>query len=177
MKKVKIYTDGACFGNPGPGGWAVVINTEKGCMKYTGHEADTTNNRMELEAVIHCLKRILEYGKHDTQFYVYSDSAYVVNSINNNWIKCWKKNGWKTKRGEPVKNKDLWEQAAICLESVNDACIEVKMIKIKGHSGNTFNEMCDRMAKEAASSVKLGKGARYEQNNVFKTDMQKHFLR
>lgn len=157
MKIVKIYTDGACSGNPGPGGWSVVVNLEKECKQYSGGEVNTTNNRMELTAVIQCFKRVLKNGNKNVQFEVYSDSAYVVNAINNQWIQSWATNGWKTKTKEPVKNQDLWEQTLICLDAIKDAGIKVRLVKIKGHAGNTFNELCDKLAKEAAERVQTGK--------------------
>ena len=155
--KIKIYTDGACSGNPGPGGWAVVVNMANECKQYSGGEPNTTNNRMELTAVIQCFKRVLKMKDKNVQFEVYSDSAYVVNAINNEWLQSWKANDWKTKQKELVKNQDLWEQALICLDAIKDAGKKVTLIKIKGHAGNTFNELCDKLAKEAAEQVLTGK--------------------
>lgn len=157
MKIVKIYTDGACSGNPGPGGWSVVVNTAKECKQYSGGEPNTTNNRMELTAVIQCFKRVLKTEDKDTKFEVYSDSAYVVNAINNGWVQSWKKNRWQAKQKEPVKNQDLWEQMLVCLEAIKESGQQVSLIKIKGHSGNTFNELCDKLAKEEAERVQVRK--------------------
>lgn len=157
MKRIKIYTDGACSGNPGPGGWAVVFNTEKECEQYSGGETDTTNNRMELTAMIRCFERILKVKEKNVQFEVYSDSAYVVNAINNKWLCGWRANGWRTKAKEPVKNQDLWEQVVIYLEAMKEANQKVVLTRIKGHAGNTFNELCDKLAKEEAVRVQAGK--------------------
>lgn len=145
--KLRIYTDGACSGNPGPGGWAMVFNKADSCQTYSGYELETTNNRMELMAVVEALKQIRkEEDELNVQGYdeveLYSDSAYVVNAINGHWIDNWKANGWKTKRGENVKNVDLWKELdATLLKSV-------KFIKVKGHSGNTFNELVDKLARD-----------------------------
>lgn len=149
MRIVKIYTDGACSGNPGPGGWAVVVNLDKECKRYFGSEASTTNNRMELTAVLKCLEKILKNMDSNVSFEVYSDSAYVVNTINSGWLEGWQKGGWYTKQKEPVKNRDLWEQVLSCLQQLQEAGQKVTLIKIKGHAGNTFNELCDKLAKEA----------------------------
>lgn len=154
MKITKIYTDGACSGNPGPGGWAVVINLDKECKQYFGGEINTTNNRMELTAVIRCFERIIESKSTDTKFEIYSDSAYVVNAINNGWLKSWEHNNWCTKQKEPIKNKDLWEQAFDCLHKLSRNNQKVVLVKIKGHAGNSFNELCDKLAKQAAMKIK-----------------------
>lgn len=155
--KIKIYTDGACSGNPGPGGWAVVFNTEKECKQYSGGNASTTNNRMELTAVIECMKRVLKTKDTKSEFEVYSDSAYVVNAINNKWLQSWKANGWKTRQKDDVKNKDLWEQAEKYLQHIKDAGQKIVLIKIKGHAGSTFNELCDKLAKEQRDKAQAGR--------------------
>lgn len=147
--KVKMYTDGACSGNPGPGGWAVVVNTSNECKRYCGGEPVTTNNRMELTAVIHCLEIILDTKDKSVQFEIYSDSAYVVNAINNGWIECWNDSGWKTKQNDQVKNQDLWKRAYEYIKKIRESGQNVAIVKIKGHSGNTFNELCDKLAKDA----------------------------
>lgn len=159
--KVRIFTDGACSDNPGPGGWAVVFNTADRCNTIQGHEVSTTNNRMELMAVIKSLEKILKKRvKPNTEFELYSDSAYVVNAINNRWIETWRRNGWKTTKGDSVKNKDLWSRFLLLEEAIVSAGIKLKIIKIKGHAGNTFNEMVDQLAKEetlkAKSKAKAG---------------------
>lgn len=153
--KIRIFTDGACSENPGPGGWASVFNTPERCKRFVGHEKETTNNRMELTAVVKSLEKIVKMkdaAKND--FELYSDSAYVINSINNDWVKTWQNNGWKTTKREEVKNKDLWCQLLILQEALSDMNVKIKFIKIKGHSGNTFNELVDKLAKEQSQLVK-----------------------
>ena len=147
--KIKIYTDGACSDNPGPGGWACVFNTEEKCKVFSGGEESTTNNRMELKAVIESFKKVLKLkNANGYEFELYSDSAYVVNSINNGWIEKWQKNNWKTTKDEDVKNKDLWEDFIILREKAKAHGVYITIIKIKGHNGNTFNELVDKLAKE-----------------------------
>jgi ribonuclease HI len=146
--QIRVYTDGACSGNPGPGGWAMVFNTDKQCKTYGGYDVETTNNRMELTAVNQCLKKISKHKSKDDVFEIYSDSAYVINAIVKKWLQGWLKNGWKTKTGDDIKNRDLWEQTIECLQLIETAGQKVTFIKIKGHAGNTFNEMVDKLAKE-----------------------------
>lgn len=157
--RVRIYTDGACSENPGPGGWAIVINTENECRQFSGNELSTTNNRMELFAVIECLRKIAVRGNTEDIHEVYCDSAYVVNSINNGWLEHWKNNGWKTKQNENIKNRDLWEQADTYFQQIKTNGQIVKFIKIKGHAGNTFNELVDKLAREESTKARalLGK--------------------
>ena len=156
--KIRIFTDGACSENPGPGGWAAVFNSENKCKTIKGNEPMTTNNRMELKAVIESFKKILSKRiNNDIQFELYSDSAYVVNSINNGWIEKWQGNNWKTTKGEDVKNKDLWEEFISLHSTMISIGIVVKIIKIKGHTGNTFNELVDKIAKEESLKVKVSK--------------------
>lgn len=155
--RVRIYTDGACSENPGPGGWAAVFNTPDKCYTITGNEQSTTNNRMELMAVIKTLEKIvkIEKGRADHNYYeIYSDSAYVVNTINNSWIETWRANNWKTTKREDVKNRDLWEafHAIKCTLEYFGICFA--LIKIKGHAGNTFNELVDKLAKEESMKAK-----------------------
>jgi|TARA_B100001057_G_C22700857_1_gene891643 ribonuclease HI len=136
----KIYTDGACSGNPGPGGWGAVIFNKKGIQKNIyGNEKNTTNNRMELMAPIMALKKI----KTNSEIIIYTDSTYVKNGITE-WIKKWEKNGWLNSNKKPVKNKDLW----IELENL---CKENKIIWkwVKGHSNNKFNNLADELATKA----------------------------
>lgn len=163
--KIRIFTDGACSDNPGPGGWAAVFNSTNHCKTIQGNELSTTNNRMELMAVVKSLERILEEHKRPisnvkVEYELYSDSAYVVNAINNCWIETWQKNGWKTTKREDVKNKDLWERFLFLRKVFVATNISFKIIKIKGHAGNTFNEMVDQLAKQevlkAKSKVKAG---------------------
>lgn len=153
--KVRIFTDGSCSENPGPGGWAAVFNSECKCSTISGNENDTTNNRMELKAVIKAFEKILKKGnKKNIEYELYSDSAYVVNSINNGWINKWQDNNWKTTKNDDVKNKDLWEQFILLSEEIKTMNIQVKIIKVKGHSGNTFNELVDKLAKEESLKAK-----------------------
>ena len=156
--KVRIFTDGACSENPGPGGWAVVFNTTNKCKTISGNEEITTNNRMELRAVIEAYKRIIrkesKMTTSDYTYEIYSDSAYVVNSINNGWVEKWQKNNWKTTKDDDVKNRDLWEQFVILHNEMMSLGICIKIIKIKGHAGNTFNELVDKIAREESMKAK-----------------------
>lgn len=138
MKKVIIYTDGACSGNPGPGGWGAILMCDGAKKEISGGNKDTTNNIMEITAVIEGLKLL----KYPCEVEVYSDSAYVVNAFNQNWISGWKKNGWKNSSKEEVKNRELWEELD-ALTSFHD----VTFIKVKGHSDNELNNRCDEMAR------------------------------
>lgn len=137
MKKVKIYTDGACSGNPGKGGWGAVLIFEGIEKELSGYDAYTTNNRMELLAAIEGLKAL----RFPCEVELYSDSSYIVNTFNNDWIGDWKSNGWRNSSKEEAKNRDLWEQLdALCnIHKVN-------WIKVKGHSDNVCNNRCDKLA-------------------------------
>ncbi len=153
--KIRIFTDGACSENPGPGGWAAVFNTNNRCTTIKGHEVETTNNRMELKAVVESFRKILSKRvKENVEFELYSDSAYVVNAINNHWIDKWQQNDWKTTKNDDVKNKDLWEELCVLKNKARSLGIYVNIIKIKGHSGNTFNELVDKLAKEETLKAK-----------------------
>lgn len=157
--KIRIFTDGACSENPGPGGWAIAINTPNKCHTFSGNEQLTTNNRMELRAVIEAFRRVLckKTQRPDIQYDIYSDSAYVVNTINNNWLELWKKNDWKTVRRDDVKNKDLWEKLSKLMDMAKEQNIVITINKIRGHSGNTFNELVDKLAKEESMKAKVNK--------------------
>ena len=137
-KKITIYTDGACSGNPGKGGWAAVIIEDKNEKTISGSEPLTTNNRMELSAVINALK---EVGSAELD--IYTDSKYVKNGIES-WIKNWKINGWMTAAKQPVKNKDLWLELDIL---VSEKEIEWKWVK--GHSNDRYNTIVDEAARKA----------------------------
>lgn len=155
--KLRIFTDGACSGNPGPGGWAAVFNLESESKTLSGCEVQTTNNRMELIAVVKAISKVVNLkGNGKLQKYdsveIHSDSAYVVNAINNGWLKSWKKNGWKTSANEDVKNKELWKKLDVLLNSD----IDIKLIKVKGHAGIMFNEMADKEARRMADIAKQG---------------------
>jgi len=138
--KYTIYTDGACSGNPGPGGWgAVIFDQDKKQKNISGNAKNTTNNRMELMAPIMALKKI----KSKSEVTIFTDSTYVKNGITE-WIKKWKKNGWKSANKKPVKNKDLWIK-------LNDLCKKYKIDWkwIKGHSNNEYNDLADDLATRA----------------------------
>lgn len=140
MDKVIIYTDGACSGNPGPGGWGTIL-MYKDCKKeISGGSKNTTNNIMEITAVIEGLKIL----KHKCEVEIYSDSAYVVNAFNQGWIYNWRRNNWKTSGKEPVKNKELWEELYELTQMHN-----VTFIKVKGHAENIYNNRCDELARNA----------------------------
>ena len=138
--KYIIYTDGACSGNPGPGGWgAVIFDENKKQINISGKETMTTNNRMELLAPIMAIKRI----KEKSEITVYTDSTYLKNGITD-WIKKWEKNGWKNSSNQPIKNKDLWLE-------LNKLSSEHKVSWnwVEGHSNNEFNNLADKLATEA----------------------------
>ena len=138
-----IYTDGACSGNPGPGGWgAVILDEREKQNNISGKVKDTTNNRMELTAPIMALKKI----KSKSHITIFTDSTYVKNGITD-WIKKWEKNGWKNSNKKPVKNKDLWIK-------LNDLCQKNKVIWkwVKGHSDNKYNTLADELATQAIKS-------------------------
>ncbi len=137
MKKVEIFTDGACSGNPGPGGWGAILrykNTEK---EISGGEAHTTNNRMELMAVISALKML----KEPCEVTLYSDSQYVCNALKLGWAKKWQENGWMRNKKERALNPELWEQL-LKLYEYHD----VTIVWVKGHAGHSENERCDKLA-------------------------------
>ena len=138
--KYIIYTDGACSGNPGPGGWAaIILDDEKNQINISGKEKSTTNNRKELMAPIMALKKV----KRSSEIVVYTDSTYLKNGITL-WIKNWKKNGWKNANKKSVKNKDLW----ILLNKISEKH-SINWKWIKAHAGNTYNELADKLAAEA----------------------------
>lgn len=144
-QKLKIYTDGACLGNPGPGGYAAVILSSdlKKLKTISGAEKDSTNNRMELRAVIEALKLIPE----NKEIELYSDSSYVLNGLSS-WIEGWKKNGWKTSSKNAVANQDLWQE----LDELSSK-FKLSYQKVKGHSGDQYNEEVDCLAKKEAEKI------------------------
>lgn len=154
--RVRIFTDGACSENPGPGGWAAVFNTTSKCLTISGNEKLTTNNRMELKAVVEVFRKIVKMKRNDVQYDIFSDSAYVVNTINNNWLEVWQRNNWQTTKHEDVKNKDLWEEFNALRVKANALGICITLNKVKGHSGNTFNELVDKLAREESMKAKEG---------------------
>lgn len=152
--KLRIFTDGACSSNPGPGGWAAILNLEETIEVISGYEFKTTNNRMELMAVLQALKKAHKIGNGNIE--IHSDSAYVINGIKNDWIVTWKLNGWKTTQKADVKNKDLWQQIDKWINIITDEDKVLNFIKVRGHAGNTFNEMADKEAvKECQKAKKL----------------------
>ena len=140
---IEIYTDGACRGNPGPGGWAALLQTGKREKELNGAEPLTTNNRMELTAVI----RALEALKRPARARVYTDSEYVRRGITE-WLGAWKSRGWRTAARKPVKNQDLWER----LDALATGH-EIEWQWVKGHSGNPSNERCDQLANAAIDAL------------------------
>jgi ribonuclease HI len=144
MEKVIIYTDGACSGNPGPGGWGTILMYNGNKKEISGAKNNTTNNVMELTAALEGLKML----KFPCEVELYSDSAYLVNSFSQGWIYNWKKNNWKTASKEPVKNKEIWEEI-YNLTQIH----KVKFIKVKGHADNEFNNRCDEMARNAIKTL------------------------
>ncbi len=147
MKKVILYTDGACSGNPGIGGWGAVLMFKGVEKRISGAESSTTNNRMEMTAVIEGLKSL----KEPCEVEVYSDSAYTVNAFENGWIYSWEKNGFKKADNKPVLNTDLW-QILLQLTRVH----KVRFIKVKGHADNEYNNICDKLATDAVKNFKNG---------------------
>ena len=146
MDEVIIYTDGACSGNPGPGGWGAILMYKDNIKEISGGKKDTTNNVMELTAVIEALKLL----KFPCKVNLYSDSAYVVNAFLQNWVINWQKNNWKTSDKKDVKNKELWKEL-IELCNIHN----VKFIKVKGHADNKYNNRCDELARNAISNLEL----------------------
>jgi ribonuclease HI len=138
-KSVEIYTDGACSGNPGPGGWGAVLLYEGKVKEISGYDPATTNNRMEMLAAI----RGLEALKAPCNVKLYSDSALLINGFLQNWLTKWQAKGWRTASG-PVKNRDLWEML-LALTKIH----KVTWIKVKGHAGDFYNERCDVLARTA----------------------------
>lgn len=146
MKEIDIYTDGACSGNPGPGGWGVVLIYQEKKKELSGYQPETTNNRMELFAAIQGLSAL----KESCVVNLYSDSSYLVNAFEKHWIEKWQRNGWKTSTKSPVENQDLWKLLLIHVRKH-----QVRFIKVKGHSDNQYNNRCDEMA---VAAIKNGRG-------------------
>jgi ribonuclease HI len=145
MKEVKMYTDGACSGNPGPGGWGAILMFGEQQKEFSGAETPTTNNRMELLAVIEGLRKL----KEPCAVTVYSDSAYLVNTFQQKWIDGWQRNGWTTSnKKKPVENQDLWK-ALLALMDMH----KVSYVKVKGHSDNVWNNRCDELARAAITRL------------------------
>tara|TARA_X000001036_G_scaffold277896_2_gene258164 strand:+ start:917 stop:1351 length:435 start_codon:yes stop_codon:yes gene_type:complete len=144
MSKIIIYTDGACSGNPGPGGWGALLRYGEHEKELSGGEEDTTNNRMEMMAVIKALEALKGDGK---SVELYTDSKYVMDGVNQ-WLEGWKAKGWKTASKKPVKNQDLWERIDSLIQVHN-----VTFFWVKGHDGNPDNERVDKLAVQAISKA------------------------
>ena len=145
MKKVILYTDGACSGNPGTGGWGAVLMFKGAEKRISGAEQTTTNNRMELTAVIEGLKCL----KEPCEVEIYSDSAYTVNAFNNGWVYGWEKSGFKKADNKSVLNEDLWRELLSLTRTHR-----VSFIKVKGHADNEYNNICDKLATDAVKNLK-----------------------
>lgn len=141
---LKIWTDGSCLGNPGPGGWAFIATNGKDIAERNGGEKETTNNRMELTAVI---KALSAAKKHD-ELEIHTDSQYVKNGMEK-WVRQWKNNNWKNAEKKPVKNKELWQQLDELAQTK-----KITWVWVRGHNGNTYNERCDELARTAAEKMK-----------------------
>ena len=137
MKKVEIFTDGACSGNPGPGGWGAILRYNGVEKELSGGEANTTNNRMELSAVIFELEAL----KEPCEVELYSDSQYVCNALTLGWAKKWRSQGWMRNKKEPALNPELWEKLLVLCDKH-----QVNVNWVKGHAGHPENERCDRLA-------------------------------
>ena len=140
MKRVEIYTDGACKGNPGPGGYGAILVYGGQERVLSGGEPSTTNNRMELTAAIAALERLRE----PCEVTLTSDSRYLVDGVTKGWARSWQRNGWKTSSKSPVENQDLWKLLLLHVKNHR-----VRFVKVKGHSDNAYNNRCDEMAVAA----------------------------
>ena len=146
-KQVTIYTDGACSGNPGPGGWGCILMYRQHRRESSGGAENTTNNRMEITAALEALKLLKEPCEVD----LYTDSAYLCNALEKNWLENWSRNGWKTASKSSVENQDLWKELLTLLQRH-----DVRFHKVKGHADNEFNNRCDKLAREAVQGVVSG---------------------
>lgn len=154
--KLKVYTDGACSGNPGPGGWACLYLFPEEIQLISGGAEKTTNNRMELIAVVQSLEQYLDrycYMGFDA-IEIHSDSAYIVNSINQGWVQRWKENKWCSKNTGPIRNYDLWRRLYKILEVTEWLKVPVYFIKVEGHAGIECNEIVDKAAREEVLKIK-----------------------
>ncbi len=137
MKKIELFTDGACSGNPGPGGWGAILKYGEIEKELCGGEKETTNNRMELTAAIEALSAL----KEPCEVTLYSDSKYLVDGIQKGWAASWKSRGWKKSDNKPALNPDLWDKLLALFEVHT-----VSLVWVKGHAGHPYNERCDRLA-------------------------------
>lgn len=162
-KKVEIYTDGACSGNPGAGGWGAILLYKNHRKEISGSEVETTNNRMELTAIIEGLRML----KEPCTVTVYSDSAYSVEPFLKGWIHGWMMNGWRTSNKDDVKNVDLWKAL---LDEMQKH--EVSFVKVKGHADNELNNRCDLLARTAIKELQKSMTALPSQNETEQTEEQ-----
>ncbi|HZW49098.1 MAG TPA: ribonuclease HI [Bacillota bacterium] len=144
MKQCILYTDGACSGNPGPGGWGAVLLYKAQRKEISGGEKETTNNRMELMAAIAALQVLLE----PCEVELYSDSAYLINAFQKNWLANWQRNGWQNSKKQPVENQDLWQRLL-----GQASRHKINWQKVKGHADSAENNRCDQLAREAISKL------------------------
>ncbi len=143
-KQITIYTDGACSGNPGPGGWGCILMYKEHRRESSGGAENTTNNRMEITAALEALKLL----KEPCQVDLYTDSAYLCNALEKKWLETWSKNGWKTASKSNVENQDLWKELLTLMQKH-----DVQFHKVKGHADNEFNNRCDKLARDAVQKV------------------------
>ncbi len=148
IKHIDLYTDGACSGNPGPGGYGTILSYQGHERRLSGGEANTTNNRMELTAVIEGLAAL----KERCEVTVYSDSKYVVDGIEKGWARSWKRNGWRKADRKPALNAELWDRLLQLLDAH-----DVSFVWLKGHAGHPMNEECDRMAVAESMKFRMGR--------------------
>ncbi|MBN1892237.1 MAG: ribonuclease HI [Clostridiales bacterium] len=152
--EVSIYTDGACSGNPGPGGWGAILVSSGIEKEISGGDRSTTNNRMELVAAIEALKHL----NKPCVVHLYSDSAYLVNAFRLGWLRSWKQNSWKNSTKQIVSNLELWKE----LDRLSQIH-KIDWIKVKGHSGHEYNERCDSLATKKASEYQNSEGKNNEE--------------
>ncbi len=145
MKHLEIFTDGACSGNPGPGGWGAVLRYLEYEKELSGGEKNTTNNRMELTAIIEALSCL----KEPCSVTLTTDSKYAADGITKGWARSWQKNGWRKADKKPAQNVDLWEKLLALLDTHN-----VEIVWVKGHAGHPENERCDKLATTAIEKVR-----------------------
>lgn len=156
LPEVDIYTDGACSGNPGPGGYGVLLRHGNHSKELSGGYAQTTNNRMELMAVIVGLKAL----KRPCRVNLYTDSGYIVDAMNKGWVMRWQANGWRRDNGEPAKNADLWQQILSLADRHH-----ISWVWVKGHADNPYNNRCDELAVEASRQAFLPADPGFESQN------------
>ena len=138
MKKIEMYTDGSCIGNPGPGGYGIVLIYKDVVRQFSGFVDNTTNNRMEITAVIEGLKKV----KEPCEITIYTDSAYTMNAFDQGWLNDWILKGWKTANKKPVQNQDLWQELVTLMQPH-----KITWVKVKGHADNKYNNICDEIAR------------------------------